>query len=88
MKKTIIGSVVMLSGVIILMSIIIAAVVYLPSITSWSGSKLWYAIFDAEHYGNEVVQSLNLGFLFVIGILLAVVGLIILGKEYYYADKK
>lgn len=88
MKKAIIGSVFMLSGVIISMSIIIAAAVYLPSITSWSGSKLWYVIFGAEHYRNEVNQSLNLGYLFLIGILLAVAGLIILGKEYYYANKK
>lgn len=88
MKKTIIGSVFMLSGVIISMSIILAAAVCLPSITSWCGSKLWYAIFGAKHYGNEVAQSLNLGFPFIIGILLSIIGLIILGKEYYYANKK
>lgn len=60
MKKTIIG-LLMLAGVIITMSIIIAAALYVPSITAWSGSKLWYAIFGAKQYGNEVVQSLFLG---------------------------
>ncbi|WP_313757247.1 hypothetical protein [Tissierella sp.] len=81
-KKTIIGSVIMLSGVIIGMSIIIAAAFYAPSITSWNGSKLWYAIFGSRQYGNEVVQSLFLGIPFIIGIILAIIGLIILTVEY------
>jgi len=38
-KKTIIGSVFMLAGVIINMSIIITAAVYASNITSWSGPK-------------------------------------------------
>lgn len=83
MKKTIIGSVFMLSGIIISMSIIIAAAVYLPNITSWSGSKLWYAIFGPDKYGSEVVQSLFLGFPFIIGFILSIIGLVILLIQYF-----
>lgn len=83
MKRTIIGSVFMLSGVIVAMSIIIAAALYLPSISSWSGTKLWYTIFGAKQYGDEVAQSLSLGFPFIIGIILGVIGLVILSAEYF-----
>jgi len=72
----------MLSGVSTTLSLIIAAAIYVPSITAWSGSKLWFAIFGAKQYGNEVVQSLFLGVPFVIGLVLTVIGLIILLKEY------
>ena len=72
-KKTIIGSVFMLSGVIIDMSIIIAAVFYAKTISSWSGSRLWYAIFE----------SMFLGTPFIIGTTLTIIGLIILVKEYF-----
>ena len=82
MKRTIIGGIIMFSGVLTTLSIIIAAAIYVPSIKSWSGSKLWFAIFGAKQYGNEVVQSLFLGVPFVIGLVLAVIGLIILVKEY------
>lgn len=82
MKKTVIGSVFMLSGIIVTISVIITAALYVPSITAWSGSKLWYAIFGAKQYGNEVVQSLFLGAPFVIGIILAIIGLIMLVVEY------
>lgn len=83
MKKTMIGLGLMLSGVIITMSIIIASAICLPSITEWSGSKLWYAIFGANLYGNEVNQSLLLGAPFVIGVILSVIGLVILAIEYF-----
>lgn len=86
MKKTMIGSVFMLSGIIITMSIIIAAAVYVPSITSWSGSKLWYAIFGEKPYGSVVGQSLLLGFPFVIGFILGITGLVILLLQ--YSNKK
>lgn len=82
-KKTFIGGTLMLSGVFTTLSIIISAALYAPSIKSWSGSKLWYAIFGVKQHGNEVVESLFLGFPFVIGILLTIIGLIILGKEYF-----
>ncbi|WP_213996140.1 hypothetical protein [Tepidanaerobacter syntrophicus] len=64
------------------MTLIMAAAFYAPSITAWSGSKLWYAIFGGKQYGNEVVQSLFLGVPFIIGIILSIIGLVILAVEY------
>ncbi|NLB51361.1 MAG: hypothetical protein GX808_00255 [Syntrophomonadaceae bacterium] len=86
MRKVIIGSVITLSGLIITMSIIMAAAFYAPHITSWSGSKLWFAIFGAERYGSEVIQSLFLGTPFIIGIILLSMGLVILVREYFRED--
>jgi len=83
LKRTIIGGIIMISGVLTTLSLIISAAIYVPSITEWSGSKLWFAIFGAKKYGNEVVQSLFLGVPFVIGLILTVIGFIILLKEYH-----
>lgn len=52
----------MFNGALISLAVLIAAALYVPNITTWSGTKLWYAIFGAKQYGNEVVQSLSLGF--------------------------
>lgn len=83
MKKTVIGGIIMFSGLFTTLSLIIAAAIYVPTITSWSGSKLWYAIFGARQYGDEVVQSLFLGVPFIIGLILTAIGLTILVKEYF-----
>lgn len=83
MKKTFIGGIFMLSGILTTIGIIISAAIYAPSITSWSGSKLWFIIFGARQYGSEAVQSLFLGMPFVTGIALAVIGSLILVKEYF-----
>lgn len=87
MKKVVIGGILMLSGVLTVMGIIISAAIYATSITEWSGSKLWYAIFGAKQYGSEVVQSLFLGVPFIIGMALAVTGLIILGIAFFEGEK-
>ncbi len=86
MKKIIIGSVFTLSGIIVVVGIIMAAAWFAPSITSWSGSKLWFAIFGAPQYGSDVVQSLFLGVPFVAGVVLAGAGLLILLVEYFRRD--
>lgn len=86
MKKTIIGSVMTLSGVLIVVGIIISAALFAPSITSWSGSKLWFAIFGAPQYGSDVVQSLFLGVPFIAGLVLAGAGMIILLIEYFHRE--
>jgi hypothetical protein len=83
MKKIIIGSVLMLSGILISIGIIIAAAVIMPSMTGWSGSKLWFAIFGEEQLNGQAVQSLFLGFPFILGILLSVAGFAILVIEYF-----
>ena len=82
MKRVYIGGIFVFAGVMISLSMIIAAAIYAPHITAWSGSKLWFAIFGAKQYGNEAVQSLFLGVPFVIGLVFASIGLIILAKEY------
>lgn len=88
MKKVVIGGFILLSGLLTTLTIIFAAAIYASSITMWVGkSKLWYAIFGANHYGNEVSQSLHLGFPFIIGVLLSVIGLTILGQEYFNIPK-
>ncbi|MBM7663580.1 hypothetical protein JOC25_000036 [Solibacillus kalamii] len=83
MKRTVIGGFIMLGGLFTTLTKIVVASIYIPSMTSWSGSQLWYAIFGGKQYGNEVVQSLFLGFPFVVGLLLSVLGLAILVMEYF-----
>ncbi|RTR26746.1 hypothetical protein EKG37_20795 [Robertmurraya yapensis] len=91
MKRTIIGGFIMLGGLLVTLAIILSGSIYATSITAWSGkSKLWYAIFGEKQYGEEVeaIQSLFLGFPFIIGVLLTILGLTILGYEYYKTFKQ
>lgn len=81
-----IGGILLFTGSLISLSIILAAALYVPSITAWSGSKLWYAIFGAKQYGDEVVQSLSLGFPFIVGVILFAIGLIVVVREYFNKD--
>ncbi|MDW0115924.1 hypothetical protein QTL97_03075 [Sporosarcina thermotolerans] len=83
MKRTVIGGFIMIGGLFTTLTIILVAMTYIPSMTSWSGSKLWYAIFGGKQYGIETVQSLFLGFPFVVGLLFTILGLAILIKEYF-----
>lgn len=83
MKRTVIGGFIMLGGVFTTLTIIWMAITYMPSMTSWVGPQLWYAIFGGTSYGFEAVQSLFLGFPFVVGLMLTILGLVILGKEYF-----
>jgi hypothetical protein len=85
-KKIIIGGILMFNGALISLAVMIAAALYVPNITAWSGTKLWYAIFGAKQYGNEVVQSLSLGFPFVVGTILFILGLIVVVIEYFKID--
>jgi hypothetical protein len=74
----------MLSGLLVTLTIILSGTIYATHMTAWSGkSKLWHAIFGAEQYGDEVVQSLFLGFPFMLGVFFTLLGLIILVIEYY-----
>jgi hypothetical protein len=88
MKRTIIGGVLVLTGTMISLAIFIAAASYAPSITTWQGSKLWFAIFGANDFGKEVVvDSIFLGFPFIMGIILFILGLIVLGIEYFRKEE-
>ena len=73
----------MFGGLFTTLTIIVVAALYIPSMSSWSGSQLWYAIFGGKQYGDEVVESLFLGVPFVIGVLLSILGLVILVMEYF-----
>ncbi len=42
MKRAVIGSVFMVSGLLITSSLLITATFYVPMITQWRGSKLWF----------------------------------------------
>lgn len=89
MQRTVIGGFLFLGGLIMSMGIILSATIYIPQVTSWYGeSQLWFSIFGEESFDGEPVQSLFLGFPFVVGIILAVVGLAILGYEYYNSFAK
>ncbi|WP_406944268.1 hypothetical protein ACJA3J_12980 [Halobacillus sp. SY10] len=89
MKRIIIGGFIMLGGLLITLTIILSGAIYATQITSWSGkSKLWHAIFGDKQYGDEVVQSLFLGFPFILGVIITVLGLVILGIEYYKTIEK
>ncbi|MEK8130401.1 hypothetical protein WMW72_21060 [Paenibacillus filicis] len=83
MKKTIIGGILTCTGTFISLAILIAAALYVPSITAWRGSKLWFAIFGTDSLGDQVVQSLFLGLPFTVGIVLFVLGLVVLAIEYF-----
>ena len=63
----------MIGGLFTTLTIILVAMTYMPRITSWSGSRLWYAIFG---------EDLSLGFPFVVGLLFTILGLVILAMEY------
>jgi hypothetical protein len=72
MKKTIIGSAIMLSGTLITMGAFIAAIILFPTVGQWSGSRL-----------IKVISVNDLGLPFIIGITLSVSGLVILVLEYF-----
>ena len=86
MKKTIIGSVFMMVGVIIDISILITAALYIPNINTWRGLKIWFAIFGAKDMGNTA-QSLYLGMPFVVGFIFFILGFVILAVEYFKKDR-
>ena len=63
MKRTVIGGFIMIGGLFTTLTIILMAMMYMPSMTSWTGSQLWYAIFGEKQYhgfGHEAVQNLFL----------------------------
>lgn len=75
MKKTIIGSVFMLSGILATMCVIISASMLFSTVRDWNNSRLLKVI-----YVNE------LGLPFTIGIILSFIGIIMLSLEYSNKD--
>lgn len=76
MKKTVIGSVFMLSGVILLFGIIVAGTINLTRMTG----GLYPGLSDS-------IQSLSLKLPLLLAIILAISGLVILMVEYFRKTK-
>ena len=90
MKKTIIGTVLLLSGIIVDMFLILTASLALPHVMAWSTSypsKLFFLIFAGKSQSTDGADGLGLGLFFVFGIILIILGLIILAIEYLKEDK-
>ena len=90
MKKTFIGSILLITGMLDMIAIIITAALSLTAMTDWSyeyPSRLWFLIFAGKPpmYNGTFVGTggLGLGFLFICGIILLILGLIILAVEYF-----
>ncbi len=81
MKKIICGAVLAICGAMIDSAIIIAAAAYSATLTSWSGSKLWYSVFGGPVFAGEANLSLNLGIPFVIGVVLFALGIALVLSE-------
>ena len=84
MKNVLIGGFVMMGGLFIAAIIILAGAIYVPDSNSWwtGRSKFWFVILGGDTQG-EVADSLFLGLPLIVGVVLALVGLFILGREYY-----
>lgn len=88
MKKTAIGCALMLGGTWMVGCIFIAAVLFVPHMSSWEGTRVWYAIFGGGPYEADLKQSMALGLPFAIGALMLVSGIAILAVEYFRPDKR
>jgi hypothetical protein len=89
MKKTVIGAVILFAGILQTMGIIISGVIYLPHLTAWSTlypSKLYFLILAGKSQFNDDANGLGLGVFFILGIIMALLGLGILIYEYIRKD--
>lgn len=88
MKKTIIGSVLTLAGTWIVGCIFVAAVLFVPNMSTWDGTRVWYAIFGGGPYEADLKQSMALGLPFAIGVLMFAAGILILVIEYFRTEPR
>jgi len=85
MKRTLIGAVLLIAGVLQNIGIIISATISIPHFSSWSTtypSRLWFLIFAGKSKYQSGADGLSLGILFIFGIIMIVSGLLILLIEY------
>lgn len=85
MKKTIIGAVMLIAGVLQTIGIIISGVIYLPHQSGWStaySSKLWFLIMAGKSKFSSGAGGLGLGTLLFFGIIMILIGFYILISEY------
>ncbi len=88
MKKTIIGSVLTLAGTWITGCIFVAAALFVPNMSTWDGTRVWYAIFGGGPYEADLKQSMALGLPFAIGVLMFAAGILILAIEYFRPEPR
>ena len=70
MKKTIIGTALLISGVWTISFLISSALQFLPHLTAWSNSypsKLFFLIFAGRSQFNDGADGLGLGMFFIFG---------------------
>ncbi|GGN91121.1 hypothetical protein [Saccharibacillus kuerlensis] len=87
MRKTLIGCVLTLVGAWMIGCIFIAAAIFVPNMSTWEGTRIWYAIFGDGPYEADLQQSMALGLPFAVGILILVIGLLILAVEYFRTER-
>ena len=86
MKKTVIGIATFFGGIGICLSIVSAAIGYLPFLEAWSGSyssKLFFLIFSGLSHFDDGADGLGLGIFFIFGVTLMLLGLAVLAIEYF-----
>lgn len=88
MKKTIIGCVLTLAGTWITGCIFVAAALFVPNMSTWDGTRVWYAIFGGGPYEADLKQSMALGLPFAIGVLMFAAGILILAIEYFRPEPR
>lgn len=89
MKKVLIGVCLLIGGIIETVSIIFIASLSLASTTSWDTSypsKLFFLIFAGCSEFHDGTDGLELGVFFIFGVALVILGLIVLGIEYFKKD--
>ncbi|MCQ4087059.1 hypothetical protein [Saccharibacillus sp. JS10] len=86
MKKIAIGGILTLAGTWIVGCIFVAAALYVPNMSSWEGTRVWYAIFGGGTYESDLKQSMALGLPFVVGLIMVVGGLVILMIELFRSE--
>jgi hypothetical protein len=89
MKKVLISGIISICSAMIVAAIIISAGVYSTSLTSWSGSRFWYAIFSKRTYMNgiQVNLGMNLGPMFIISSILLLIGMLYLASQLFRTNE-
>ena len=90
MKKTVIGAIIFLAGVVQTIGVFLCGILYLPHVTAWNTaypSKLFFLIMSGNSQFSDGADGLGLGIFFVFGIAMVLFGLGILICELAKKDK-
>lgn len=86
MRKIAIGICFLASGIVIDLALVFSAIIYLPYQNAWSTSypsKLMFLIFAGKSRFSDGADGLGLGLFFSFGMLLMILGVAILLREYF-----